>query len=176
MIYALVIVAVVLAIARVWSPWRTRPQGQPILSLRMPLRARLRNQALPLALLVVAVVLNAAWSRIPEIVAVAPLLAVLGGTLIPARYTVTTEGIAIGALTFRRWTEFSGISVRRGRIRFKSIRGTRRLDVWLPGRFHDADTVAEIRRLMRDAYRGRSSASVTPAAGAAESDSSFVTI
>ncbi len=170
----LIIIAVIIAIFRVWSPWRGRIQGPVIHVMRMPLRARLANQAVPLIMLAFAAMLNEVLGAIIVWVPLVPLVVLLATTLIPARYTLTTDGIAVGALTFRRWTEFSGVTVRRGRIRCKPIAGARRLSVWLPGRFHDADTVAEIRRLIRDAYQGR----VVPDARqtGSESDGSLVTI
>lgn len=151
----LIVVAVVAAIFRVWSPWRPRAQGTPLRRLSMPFIARLSNQSFPLALLAGAIVANEFFGSLPFWVPLIPLIVLGLSVTIRARYTITTEGVSVGALTFPRWTEFSGLTVRHGRIRLKSISGVRPLDIWLPGRFHDADTVAEIRRLIRGAYQGR---------------------
>jgi hypothetical protein len=155
-IIALVVVAVAIAVARVWSPWRPRLRGPVVHVLPVPLRARLANQAVPLVLLATAAVLAELTGSVVTWLAAVPLVALLAATLIPARYTLTTDGVVVGSLTSRRWTEFSGVTVHRGRVRCKAISGTRGLWIWLPGRFHDADAVAEIRRLIRDAYQGRS--------------------
>ena len=152
----LVVIAVITAIFRVWSPWRPRPQGAPLRTLRMPFVARLYNQAFALTLLGGAVAVNELAGALPPWVPLVPLAVLVLSVTIRARYTITTEGVSVGALTFRRWTEFSGLTVRHGRIRLKSISGVRPLEIWLPGRFHDADDVVEIRRLIRDAYQGRS--------------------
>ncbi len=157
----IVVVAVIAAVFRVWSPWRPRAQGAPLRTMAMPFVARLCNQAFPLTLLVVAVTVNELIRSVPFWVPVLPLVALALSVIVPARYTLTTEGVSVGALTFRRWTEFSGLTVRRGRIRLKCIAGARPLDIWLPGRFHDADTVFEIRRLIRGAYQGRSAVETT---------------
>lgn len=156
-VFALILVATVAAVSRVYSPWRARPQGIVLRSLRMPTRARLVNQLGPLVLLLVALGVNEVLGSTAWWVPVIPIAVLLVSIAIPARYTITTDGIQVGALSFRRWTEFSGLTVRRGRIRCKSISGVRPLQVWLPGRFHDADAVAEIRRLMRGAYKGSGS-------------------
>jgi len=59
----------------------------------------------------------------------------------------------------------------------KSISGVRPLEIWLPGRFHDADTVAEIRRLIRGAYQGRSASIMSETETAPlDSDSSMAVI
>ena len=173
-IIVLIAIAVLVAVRRVWSPWRVSVRGPVIHLLRMPIRARLVNQVLPLGLLVIAFGVNEISGRLDTWITIVPLVVLVATSLIPARYTLTTEGIAIGATSFRRWTEFSGVTVRRGRIRCKPITGSRGLSIWLPGRFHDADTVAEVRRLIRDAYQGRS----IPAQRVQEpeSDGSFVTI
>lgn len=167
-----IVIAVIAAVFRVWSPWRPRPQGTPLRTLRMPFVARLSNQAFPLVLLSVATAVNEFLGSLPFWVPVVPLVVLVLSVLVPARYTITTEGVAVGALTFRRWTEFSGLTVRRGRIRLKSIGGVRRLELWLPGRFHDADTVAEIRRLIRGAYQGRGTTVESGDQATASSDTS----
>jgi ABC-type xylose transport system permease subunit len=173
-VLALITIAVIIAIFRVWSPWRPRVQGPVVHVLRMPIRARLVNQVVPVVLLIGAVVLNEALGRLPFWVPLVPLVLLVATSLIPARYTLTTDGIAVGALGFRRWTEFSGVTIRRGQVRCKPISGVRGLSIWLPGRFHDADTVIEVRRLIRDAYQGRSVRAST--AAESESDGSLVTI
>lgn len=176
-VVSIVIVAVIAAVFRVWSPWRPRVQGAPLRTMAMPFVARLYNQAFPLALLVAAVVLNAWTASVPPWVPAVPLLVLALGVVVPARYSLTTEGVSVGALSFRRWTEFSGLTVRRGRIRLKSINGVRPLEIWLPGRFHDADTVIEIRRLIRGAYQGRSAIETSESEPApADSESSMAVI
>ena len=174
----IVFVAVIAAVFRVWSPWRPRAQGAPLRTLAMPFAARLYNQALPLALLAGAFLLNELIDSVPFWVPLIPLTVLALSVIVPARYTITTEGVSVGALTFRRWTEFSGMTVRRGRIRCKSINGVRPLEIWLPGRFHDADTVAQIRRLMRGAYQGRTALSEEEAdpTGVSDSESSMAVI
>jgi len=174
----IIIIAVIAAVFRVWSPSRPRAQGTPLRTLAMPLAARLYNQALPLALLIGAFLLNDAIDSVPFWVPLIPLTVLALSVVVPVRYTITTEGVLVGALTFRRWTEFSGLTVRRGRIRCKSISGVRPLEIWLPGRFHDADTVAEIRRLMRGAYQGRTAASPegSDPTAASETESSMAVI
>ncbi len=167
----IVFVAVIVAIFRVWSPWRPRAQGIPLRTLAMPFAARLYNQAPPLAVLSGAFLLNELIDSVPFWVPLIPLTVLAMSVIVPARYTITTEGVSVGALTFRRWTEFSGLTVRRGRVRCKSINGVRPLEIWLPGRFHDADSVTEIRRLMRGAYQGRTAASADGSDPTAASDS-----
>ena len=176
-IIPIVVVAVIAAVFRVWSPWRPRAQGAPLRVMAMPFIARLYNQAFPLTLLTVAVAVNELVSSVPFWVPLGPLAVLALSVIVPARYTLTTEGVSVGALTFRRWTEFSGLTVRRGRIRLKSINGVRPLEIWLPGRFHDADTVIEIRRLIRGAYQGRSAvdtAESEPAPGDSESSMAII--
>ena len=149
-------ISILIAVLRVWIPWRPRTEGVVLRRLRMPFAARLARQAVALGLMVAVTLANLLTDRMPEWVPVVPLAALLVSLLVPARYTITDRGIGIGALTFRRWTEFSGLSVHHGRIRLKSINGIRPLSIWLPGRFHDADVVAQIRRLIRAGYQGKS--------------------
>ena len=171
MVISLIVVAVIVAVFRVWSPWRPRSQGAPLRTLQMPSAARLSNQVGPLALLAAAFALNEWLSSVPFWVPLVPLALLALSVIVPASYTLTTDGILIGRLTFRRWTEFSGVTVRRGRLRLKSISGVRPLQIWLPGRFHDADTVVEIRGLIRNAYQGRSTVPASDAESTTVPDS-----
>ncbi len=179
MIISLIVaVAVIAAVFRVWSPWGAKSQGAPLRTLRMPFAARLSNQAGPMLALAAASALNVLVTSVPFWVPLAPLALLALSVVVPASYTLTTDGVMIGRLTFRRWTEFSGVTVRRGRLRLKSISGVRPLQIWLPGRFHDADTVGEIRGLIRNAYQGRSSTPVSDhePAPASESESSMAVV
>ena len=163
-------ISILLAVLRVWAPWRPRTEGVVLRRLRMPFAARLVRQAGALGLMVVVTLVNLVTRQVPDWLPAIPLAILLGSLLIPARYTITDRGVGIGALTFRRWTEFSGLSVRHGRIRLKSISGIRPLSIWLPGRFHDADVVAQIRRLIRGAYKGNSASGDTAQVGPASTE------
>ena len=176
-IIPVIVIAVIAAVFRVWSPWRPNAHGAPLRTMAMPFVARLYNQAFPLTLLAGAVLLNELISSVPFWVPLVPLAILALSVIVPARYTLTTEGVSVGALSFRRWTEFSGLTVRHGRIRLKSINGVRPLEIWLPGRFHDADTVFEIRRMIRGAYQGRRAGETSESEpAAADSDSSMAAI
>ena len=81
----IVTVAVIVAVFRVWSPWRPRPQGAPLRTMAMPFVARLYNQALSLALLVAAVLTNELTLSVPLWVPLCPLAVLCLSVIIPAR-------------------------------------------------------------------------------------------
>lgn len=154
LILSALLIATLLAISRVWSPWAPSSEGKVIRRLPMPWQARVEAQRVPLAILLVAFIVNLIFGWVEFWVPLVPLLGLCIGLLFPAEYVLTDRGVQIGRTSFRRWTEFSGVSVQRGRLRFKNISGVRGLRIWLPGQFDDAEVVTEIRRLMRGAYTG----------------------
>lgn len=160
----LIAVALLVMAAQVMSPLVHRVEGRPLRQLRVPFSAKVRRQRLPLALLGVVIGVQLISGHVElglhlgAIVIAAILLAA------PARYVMTDRGIRAGWTPFRRWTEFAGLSVRRGTIRLQPLSGLAKLEIVLPGRFEDADIVGEMRALIRASYQGG-----RPEDGAAES-------
>jgi len=146
--------ACLLVVGRVYVPWARPIEGQVRVRLPVPLRAKVHRLALPLGLQLTLLLADAVFGWIPLWATVPALALSVVVFVAPARYTITDQGVAVGLTPFRRWTEFSGLSVRRGRIRLKAIRGLPGLEIWLPGRFQDAEVVTELRALVRDAYKG----------------------
>jgi hypothetical protein len=93
------------------------------------------------------------WVSTPALALAAIVVVAL--LAIPVRYSLTTEGIAIGWMTFRRWTEFGGVVRRHGGVRLQGIAGRRAMTVWLSGRPDDDEFVLLLRRLIRASYTGQ---------------------
>ncbi len=150
----LIVVALLLMIARVMSPLLHRVEGRPMRHLRVPFSAKLRRQRFPLLLLglVIGARVIAGQGMLGLDLAAAAIAALVLAT--PAHYVMTDRGIRAGWTPFRRWTEFAGLSVRKGNIRLQPISGFARLEMTLPGRFEDADIVSEMRTLIRLGYQG----------------------
>lgn len=150
----LIAVALMLMAGRILISLLTGAHGREMRRLPVPLPAKVRRQRLPLMLLAVVIVLSAFSGGV--------LLAMHGGALLtaaallalPARCVITDQGIKGGWTPFRRWSEFAGLSVRKGDIRLQPLSGLAKLEVTLPGRFEDADIVAEMRTLIRLGYQG----------------------
>ena len=150
----LISVALLLMAARAVMPVIRRPEGRTLRALPVPLRAKLRQQRLPLALLGLVIGADLVSGQIRlglDLGAVAVACALLA---MPARCVMTDRGIRAGWTPFRRWSEFAGLSVRRGNIRLQPLSGLAKLEITLPGRFEDADIVAEMRTLVRMGYQG----------------------
>lgn len=163
---ALILILLTLALfLRVWTPWGASPTGNLVHRQPLSLYGRLRMNALPGALLVGAALLAAFMHLVaPWLpIVVAALVAVL--LTIPMHYTLTSHGIQAGQTGFRRWTEFGGVSRRRGGVRLQGVAGARPMTVWLSGSREDDDFVLLLRQLVRGSYQGRV-ATEPPLAGA----------
>ncbi len=143
-----------LAASRLVRPLRSRLVGTRLLSVRVPLLARLRMHTLPaLVNSLLAVILTgeeiAPWWSIPAVLAVmAALMAV------PTSYVLTTDGIRLGRAEFRRWTEFAGVARSRGGARLLGAAGARSYRIWLSGSRGDDEFLHLLRRLIKAAYKG----------------------
>ena len=49
----------------------------------------------------------------------------------------------------RRWTEFGGVTRRRGGVRLQGVAGARGTTIWLSGNRDDDETVLLLRQLVR---------------------------
>ncbi|MFN8593527.1 MAG: hypothetical protein U0031_18870 [Thermomicrobiales bacterium] len=158
---ALILVLLTLALfLRVWTPWGANPTGNLVHRQPLSLYGRLRMNALPGALLIGAALLAAFANLVaPWLpIVVAALVAVL--LALPFHYTLTAHGIQAGQTGFRRWTEFGGVSRRRGGVRLQGVAGARPMTVWLSGGREDDDFVLLLRQLVRGSYQGRTAAEI----------------
>ncbi len=146
---SLVLGSIVLMLARVYQPWVERPHDAVIPAYKVPLRARIRLQRFN-AYAFVGLILFASvnsWLSAPfELFAIALGLTVL---LLPIRYTLTSEGVVLGRTSVRRWTEFSGMELKPGRVRLKGADDWRDMEVWLPRSGEDEAVIAQLRRRIK---------------------------
>ncbi len=148
--------AVIVALfSRVYVPWAGRPSGALVRRVPLSLIGRLRLHGIPglVILAVTALGIVAGLLPLTSSVVVPLILALL--IALPMSYTLTTEGIMAGRTPMRRWTEFGGVTRRKGGVRLQGVAGARGLTVWLSSSRDDDETVLLLRQLVRGAYTGR---------------------
>lgn len=156
------IIAILALYSRVWVPWGAAVSGNLVRRETLSLLGRLRMHG-PGALFILGislVALIAGW--ITPWIVLAAVIAVAVLPILPMRYTLTSRGIRAGWTPFRRWTEFGGVSRRRGGVRLQGVAGARPQTVWLSGGRDDDDFVLLLRQLVRGSYKGH----LGPEAGA----------
>ena len=155
--YALAILAILMLASwlRLVRPGALTVVGHTIYDARMPLLARLRMHAAIGAIVLLGSVALQIWWDLPWWGGVAALVSTVALVAVPARYTLTTVGIRSGWTPFRRWTEFAGVSRAPGGARLQGAAGTRDKRIWLSGSRGDDEFVALLRRMIRNAYKGR---------------------
>ncbi len=157
----LLLVGPLFSLSRVYQPWVRAPRSSDNLEVvPIPLLARLRLHAGVLWVEASLSILGLAvgWLPWPSVVALAVIFALL--LALPARYHLSDEGIALGRTRVRRWTEFGGLSRRRGGARLQGIAGSPSMSVWLSGSREDDDFVLRLRRRVKRAYQGRDDESI----------------
>jgi len=148
------LIGLALLVGRVWVPWTRPPGGLVVRRVPLALLGRLRMQALPAGLFVAATLAGVGLGYLPLATGPASLLAALLLIGVRFRYTLTTQGIAIGRARRRRWTEFAGLNRRRGGVRLQGIAGSSGRTIWLSGNRDDDEFVGLMRQLVRGAYKG----------------------
>ena len=155
-VVALILIAVTLTLFfRVWVPWGERASGNLVGRETLSVLGRLRMHGPAVAIVFILAVVLLAVGKIGPLTALlaAALLALL--LVLPVRYTMTSQGIRAAWTPFRRWTEFGGVSRRRGGVRLQGVAGARPLTVWLSGGRDDDEFVLLLRQLVRGSYKGQ---------------------
>lgn len=152
----LLLAALALYIVSLVRPWRIHERGPVIRRASVTLLGRMRMLWRPLLLLVLAGVAGWWIGVVSGWAAVALVAGSLAFLALPVSYTLTPEGIRLGRLPLRRWTEFAGVSRRRWSVRLQGIGGGggRGMTVWLSGDREDDEFVLLLRQLVRGSYQG----------------------
>jgi hypothetical protein len=153
--FLLLVVLIALPWLRIVRPGGARIEGRVIHKQRLPLLARLRMHAVPGGVVLLGAVVMVAFWDLPWWGPAIALVSAAALVVCPIGYTLTTLGIRMGWTRFRRWTEFAGVSRAPGGARLQGAAGARDRRIWLSGSRGDDEFVALLRRLIRDAYKGR---------------------
>ena len=158
--YAIVLLlGPLISLIRVFQPWTRRRRLSPnTVAIPLPLLARVRLWAgvlwVEAGLATIGLIFSwLSWTHVVGLGATCALL-----LAIPVHYYLSDEGIALGKTRSRRWTEFGGLSRRRGGARLQGIAGAPGMTVWLSGSRDDDEFVLRLRRLIKRAYQGRGEA------------------
>ena len=145
-----------LAVSALWMGFSpTVIEGEHLLSVPIPLLARMKMNALPFVLglvilALIAIIADARWLSLGLL-----LVAFLLMLCIPVSYTLTTLGIRTGHGRFRRWTEFAG--VRRSPTGAMLVGGQRASSylIYLSGNRDDDEFVRTLKKLVLESYKGK---------------------
>ncbi len=136
-----------------FSPATT--EGEPLLSVPIPLLARMKAYALPFVIglgifVVLAVFVEATWWSLAILV-----IAYAAALCVPTSYKLTSAGIRTGRGPFRRWTEFAGVRrSRRGALLVGSQRAPN-YPIYLSGSREDDEFVLTLKNLILESYKGK---------------------
>jgi hypothetical protein len=155
--YPIAILAILIAVSwlRVVRPGNLSIDGATIYNARIPLLARLRMHALVGTIVLLGSVAMQIWWGLPWWGSAIALISTAALVALPARYVLTTIGIRVGWTPFRRWTEFAGVSRAPGGARLQGAAGARDKRIWLSRSREDDEFLALLRRMIRNAYKGR---------------------
>lgn len=104
----------IIMLMRVGVPLGVRIDGQRIGEVRLSFRERVRLQRTNVYLITLALLLGAVSGWLPPLLELAVIAAVFAILAIPTRYVITSEGLALNQVVFRRWSEFRAVEARRG--------------------------------------------------------------
>jgi hypothetical protein len=101
----------IVMLLRVAMPIGARITGEPIGRLTLSFSERVRLQRTNVYAIGAVLLVCVATSPVPLIVELLVIVAVFAILAIPARYVITTHGIAFNRVVFRPWSDFVGYSV-----------------------------------------------------------------
>lgn len=154
-----------IAILRVYLPMPTKVEGKVLGRITLTFRERMLVQRTNFYLIGAVILMGAVGGFISGPIEMVVILATLGLLLIPARYTITSQGIALNNVVFRSWTDFTGFREERMSLVLEAVEGQRDFRLHVLGSNRDAARQA-VQRLLsksgaspaRSARAGRRSA------------------
>ncbi len=156
---ALVASSLILILCRTVAPFGQRVAGRELLTVRLGLRERILYHRTGLYAFAVILLLLAAGGLLSSPLQLLAVLACYGVLLIPVRYRLTSAGVAVNNVVFRRWSEFAAVDVTPRALTLRARPGYRPFTLRLLAE-HQPAALAVVRRQLRLA-----AADDAPAAG-----------
>jgi hypothetical protein len=146
-----ILLALMLAIAamRVYLPYGAKVEGKPLGVITLSFRERLLVQRTNLYLIGIVVLIGVLGGFLTGPLEMVALLATFAVLLIPVRYRITSQGIALNNVVFRSWTDFRGYREERGSVVLDAVEGQRKFRIHVLGAHRDAALKATGRFLAR---------------------------
>ena len=147
----ILLLALMLAITamRVYLPMGAKLEGKPLGVITLSFRERMLLQRTNLYLIGVVVLLGAVSGFLTGVLEMVALLAEFAVLMIPARYRLTSQGIALNNDVFRSWIDFRGYDEERGSVVLDAVEGQRSFRMHVTGAHRDAAVKALSRILAR---------------------------
>ncbi len=150
---ALVVSSLILMLCRTVAPFGQRVEGQELLTVRLGLRERIVYHRRGLYAFGVILLVLAAGGLLSRPLQVLAVLACYGVLLIPLRYRLTSVGVAVNNVVFRRWSEFAEVDVTPRALTLRGRPGYRPFTLRLLAQ-HQPAALAVVRRQLRLAASG----------------------
>ncbi len=146
----LVVSSLLVMVVRVAAPLGQTVEGQELLTVRLGLRERLLYHRSGLYAFGLILLLLGLAGLLPYQFQLLAVLACYGVLMIPVRYRLTSAGVGVNAVVFRRWSEFGGITTSPRAITLRGRPGNGRFALRLLVS-HQPEALAVIRRHVRAA-------------------------
>lgn len=137
----------IIAVLRVNMPFGAKTEGKPYGQITLSFRERMLLQRTNLYLIGAVILLTTIGGLLGGPLEFIAFAAVFGVLMIPAKYTLTSQGIALNNVVFRSWTDFSGYREERGSIVLEAIEGQRKFRLHVMGANRDT-AVKALSRLL----------------------------
>lgn len=141
----LVVFSLLLMLARVAAPFGRAPLGRPLLTVRLGLPERVLYHRSGLYAFGAILLLVSVGGLLSTPFLLLAVLACYGVLTVPVRYRLTSDGIGVNTVVFRRWSEFGAVDANARAITLRGTPGSGRFTVRLLAA-HQSDALAVIRR------------------------------
>lgn len=148
MIVLLLLVSMfIIAVLRVNMPFGAKVEGKPYGQISLSFRERMLLQRTNLYLIGAVILISTVGGFLGGPLELIAFVALFGVLMIPARYTITSDGIGLNNVVFRSWTDFSGYREERGSVVLEAIEGQRDFRLYVMGAHRDV-AVKALSRLL----------------------------
>jgi hypothetical protein len=155
--FVILLLTIMLAIMamRVFLPIPAKVEGTPLGAITLSFRERLLLQRTNMYLVGAVILLGAVGGFVAGPLELIAMIATFAVLMIPARYQLTSSGIALNNVVYRPWTDFRGYRQERTSLVLEAVEGQRDLRLHVLGAHRDAAVKALSRTLGRSSEQRR---------------------
>ncbi len=137
----------ILTLMRVVVPLGQKTQGQALKEVHLSLRERLLVQRSNIYAIGAVLLLGAIGGWVPTIFQALVIVLTFAILMIPAKYILTSEGVALNNALFRRWDEFEGYRLQGLRVQLIGRGALSSFTLYVPSR-EQSDLVKVLKKVL----------------------------
>lgn len=138
----------VIMLMRIRVPIGAKVVGKTVGEVRLNFRERLLLQRMNIYAIAIVLISTAVTGQLHTLWELLVIFTAMAILLMPVRYIITSEGVAMNNVVFRQWDEFTGFEIKRRGVRLLPQDGLRPFDFRVLDK-HEEELIALLHRCSR---------------------------